>query len=128
MLMIFLFFFSSKEHLQLFVDYMNKHHKCLKFTSQAENGNSFSLLDFKITRHNQQFKTSVYRKPTFSCVFTHYERYVDQTYKKSLTRSLWKYFQLSSPRTAGLLHHGHLYHEFFLILQASKRYFQSWYV
>ena len=73
--------FSSKEHLQLFVDYMNKQHKCLKFTSEAENDNSFSFLDIKITRHNQQFKTSVYRKPTFSGVFTHYESYVDQTYK-----------------------------------------------
>ena len=28
--------------------------------------------------------TSVYRKPTFSGVFTHYESYVDQKYKKSL--------------------------------------------
>ena len=45
--------FSSKEHLQLFVDYMNKEHKCLKFTSEAENDNSFLLLETKITRHNQ---------------------------------------------------------------------------
>ena len=51
--------FTSKEHLQLFVDYMNKQHKCLKFTSEAENGNSFSFLDINITHHNQQFKTSV---------------------------------------------------------------------
>ena len=80
--------FSSKEHLQLFVDYMNKQHKCLKFTSEAENDNSFSFLDIKITRHNQQFKTSVYRKPTFSGVFTHYENYFDQTYKKSLIDTL----------------------------------------
>ena len=35
-----------------------------------------------LTRHNQQFKTSVYRKPTFSGAFTHYESYLDQTYKK----------------------------------------------
>ena len=42
---------SSKEHPQLFVDYMNKQHKCLKFTSEAENDNSFSFLDIKITRH-----------------------------------------------------------------------------
>ena len=62
---------SSKEHLQPFVDYMNKQHKCLKFTSEAENDNSFSFLDIKITHHNQQFKTSVYGKPTFSGVFTH---------------------------------------------------------
>ena len=45
--------FSSKEHLQLFVDYMNKEHKCLKFTSEAENDNSLLLLETKITRHNQ---------------------------------------------------------------------------
>ena len=80
--------FSSKEQLQLFVDYMNKLHKCLKSISEAENDNSFSFLDIKITRHNQQFKTSVYRKPTFSGVFTHYESYVDQTYKKSLIDTL----------------------------------------
>ena len=42
-------------------------------------------LGMKITRHNQQFKTSVHRKPTFSGVFTHYASYLDQSYKKSLT-------------------------------------------
>ena len=62
--------FSFKEHLQLFADYMNKQHKCLKFTSEAENDNSLSFLDSKIARHNQQFKTSVYRKPTLSGVVT----------------------------------------------------------
>ena len=33
-------FFSFKEHLQLFVSDMNKQHKFLKFTSEAENFNS----------------------------------------------------------------------------------------
>ena len=73
--------FSSKEHFKLFVDYMNKQQKCLKFISEAENNNSFSFVDIKITCHNQQFKTSVYIKPTFSDVFTHYESCLDQTYK-----------------------------------------------
>ena len=54
--------FSSKEHIQLFADYMSKKHKCLKFTSEAENDNSFSFLEIKITCHNQQLKTFVYRK------------------------------------------------------------------
>ena len=76
--------FSSKEHLQLFIDYISKQHKCLKFTSEAENYNSFSFLDIKITRHNQQCKTFVYRKLTF----THYESYLDQTYKKLLVDTL----------------------------------------
>ena len=53
MLRIFLLFFSSKEHLQRFADYMNKQYKWLKLISEAENNNSFSLLVIKITRHNQ---------------------------------------------------------------------------
>ena len=93
--------FSSKEHLQLFVDYMNKQHKCLKFTSEAENDNSFSFLDIKITHHNQQFKTSVYSKPTFSGVFTHYESYADQTHKKSLIATLlFRGFSICSDYTS----------------------------
>ena len=67
---------------------MNKQHKCLKFTSEAENDNSLSFLEIKITRHNQEFKTSVYRKPTVSDILTRYESYVDQTYKKLLIDTL----------------------------------------
>ena len=63
---------------------MNKQHKCLKFGSETENDSSFLFLDIKITCHSQQFKTSVYRKPTFRDVFPHYESNLDQTYKKSL--------------------------------------------
>ena len=75
--------FSSKEHLQPFVDYMNKQHRCIKFTSETEQNNT-SFLDINTTCQNNQLKTSVYRKPTFSGVFTHYESYIDQSYKKSL--------------------------------------------
>ena len=75
--------FSSKKHLQLFADYMNKPHKCLQYPSETENDNSFPFLDIKITRHNQQFKTFVYRNTTFSGVFTRYKNYLDQTYTKS---------------------------------------------
>ena len=63
---------------------MNKQHRCIKFTSETEKNNIFSFLDINITRVNNQLKTSVYRKPTFSGVFTHYESYIDQSYKKSL--------------------------------------------
>ena len=80
--------FSSKEHLQPFVDYMNKQDRCIKFTSETEKNNTFSFLDINITRQNNQLKTSVYRKPTFSGVFIHYENYIDQSYKKSLIFTL----------------------------------------
>ena len=101
--------FSSKEHLQPFVNYMKKQHKYLKLTSEAENDNSFSFLDIKITRHNQQFKTSVYRKPTFSGVFTHYESYLDQIYKKLLIDTLlFRCFSICSDNTLFHLKGDHL--------------------
>ena len=77
---------SFKVQHQRFVDYIKKQYICLKFTSEAENDNSFSFLDIKITHHNQQF--NVYRKPTFSGAFTHYESFLDKTYKKSLIHTL----------------------------------------
>ena len=77
-------FFSSKEHSQSFVDYMNKQHIFIKFTSETEQNNTFFFLDINITSQNNQLKISVYSKPTFSGVFTCYESYVDQSYKKSL--------------------------------------------
>ena len=80
--------FSSEEHLQLFVDYMNKQHRCINFTSEIEKNNTFSFLDINIIRQNNQLKTSVYRKPTFSGIFTHYESYIEQSYKKSMIFTL----------------------------------------
>ena len=71
-----------------------------KITSKAENDNSFSFLDIKITRHNKQYKTFVYRKPNFSGVFTHYGSYLDQRYKKSLTDTLlFRFFSICSDYT-----------------------------
>ena len=67
---------------------MNKQHRCIKLTSETEQNNTFSFLDINISRQNNQLKTSVYRKPTFSGVFTHYESYIDQSYKKSLIFTL----------------------------------------
>ena len=74
--------FSSKEHLHPFADYMNNQHRWIKFTSETKENNTFSFFDIDITPENSQLKRSVYRKPTFSGVFTHYESYTDQTYKK----------------------------------------------
>ena len=67
---------------------MNKQHRRIKFTSEIEQNSTFCFLDINITYHNNQNKTSVYRNPTFSGVFTHYESYIDQSYKKLLMFTL----------------------------------------
>ena len=56
--------FRSKHHIEKFQNYLNRQHKNIKFTTETENENSFSFLDIKITRDNNKFMTSVYRKPS----------------------------------------------------------------
>ena len=62
--------FKSKEHLKFFVNYMNSKHRNIKFSFETEDSNKFSCLDVKITRQNKRFVTSIFRKATFSGVFT----------------------------------------------------------
>ena len=62
--------FNSYAQLIKFVDYMNHQHPNIKFTFEVEKNNNFSFLDVKICRENIKFITSVFRKPTFSGVFT----------------------------------------------------------
>ena len=45
--------FKSKEHLKLFVNYMNSKHKNIKFTFETEDSNNFPFLDVKITYKNK---------------------------------------------------------------------------
>ena len=67
--------FKSIELLKLFVYYMNSKHKNIKFTFEAEDLNSFSFLNVKITRRNKRFGTSIFHKATFSGVFTNHDTY-----------------------------------------------------
>ena len=67
--------FKSKEHVKLFVNYMNSKHKNIKFTFETEDSNNFSFLDVKITRENKRFVTSIFRKATFSRVYTSYDKF-----------------------------------------------------
>ena len=71
--------FKSKEHLKFFVNYMNSKHRNIKFTFETEDSNNFSFLDVKITRQNKRFVTSIFRKATFSGVFTNYDSFISDT-------------------------------------------------
>ena len=60
----------------------------IKFTYEIEENNSISFLDIKINRDNNRFLSSVYRKPTFSGVFTNFDSYIPLSYKSGLISSL----------------------------------------
>ena len=63
-------------------------HPNIKFTLECEEKDSFSFLDVKITRRNYHLITSVFRKATFSGVFTIFKSFMPVTYKFGLVYAL----------------------------------------
>ena len=49
-----------------FLKYLNSKHANIKFTKEVEAGGSLPFLDISVTRNNNKFETSVYRKGMFS--------------------------------------------------------------
>ena len=80
--------FRSKDHIENFRCYLDCQHPIIKFTSEMEENNSILFLDIKIRRVNNSFSTSIYRKVTFSGVFTNFESFVPVSYKSSLIFTL----------------------------------------
>ena len=54
--------FFHLKHIKKFGNYLNRQHKNIILISKTENENSISFLDIKISRDNNNFTTSVYRK------------------------------------------------------------------
>ena len=60
------------------------------FSVEVETDNRLSFLDIDISRdaESKSFKTTLYRKPTFSGVYTNYKSFIDMKYKLSLIYTL----------------------------------------
>ena len=80
--------FESSESADSFRKYMSSKHQNINFTVEKENVGSLSFLDVKICRKNGKFVTSVYRKPTFSGVFTSYESFIPTYQERVLLHTL----------------------------------------
>ena len=80
--------FKDKSHLTLFVEYMNSQHPNIKFTKEEEKDNTLPFLDVCIKRENGSFTTSLYRKDTFSGVYTNYKSHLSNNYKLGLIFTL----------------------------------------
>ena len=84
---IFLLFRHSS-HLSKFQEYMNTKHSNIRFTSELESNNCFNFLDILIERSDSGFITSVYRKPTFSGVYSNFFSFIHPNFKFSLVWTL----------------------------------------
>ena len=73
--------FTSPKLLGAFRNFLNGRHANMSFTIEREKQNRMSFLDIAIICENKTFTTSVYRKPTFSGVYTHFDSFFPSTYK-----------------------------------------------
>ena len=80
--------FRSKDHIEKFQCYLNSLHPNINFKPEIEENNSISFLDIKIRRVNNSFSTNIYRKVTFSGVFTNFESFIPVSYKSNLIFTL----------------------------------------
>ena len=78
----------SPDHLNLFEEYMNTCHSSISFTSETELENVMTFLDFEFNRKNNEFVSSVYRKATFTGVYTHFESLIPLNYKRGFVSTL----------------------------------------
>ena len=67
-----MFLFDKPEHVQFLIEYINKKDKNMKFLIEIEIYESLSPLDVKVFRENDNFVTSVFRKETFSGLYTNF--------------------------------------------------------
>ena len=84
--------FSSPDHVWPFHEYLNLQHPNISFTSEFENNSTLPFLDILIDRSNG-FSTSVYRKPSFTGLFTHFDSFIPISYKCGLVN---RYFKICS--------------------------------
>ena len=80
--------FGEEEHIKLFLNYFNSCHENIKSTSEKETNNNLCFLNIEIPRDKNQFITSVYCKPTFSGVFSHFDSFIPRGYKFNLVSTL----------------------------------------
>ena len=88
---------EKEEHVEKFKDYLNTKHKNINFTKEVEKEGKLPFLDMQIDRNSGNMVTSVYRKPTFKGVYTHFHSFIPSIYKFGLLSTLlFRYFSICS--------------------------------
>ena len=90
--------FDNKESAVKFLDYLNSRHDHIKFTIEFEQHSEIPFLDIVIKRHhNNSFSTSIYRKKTFTGLYTKWDSFTPRKYKINLIRTLtYRCFRICS--------------------------------
>ena len=77
---------KRSEHVKPFVDYVNSKHKNINFSYETEKDEQMPFLDVNVFR--EKFVTNVYRKETFTGVYTNLSSFIPLEHKFGLVYTL----------------------------------------
>ena len=80
--------FGSELDCDHFKEKLNLLHPALKFTIEKEQNNSLHFLDVLVEKKGTGFLTSIYRKPTFTGQYIHWNSFSTKTRRISLIKTL----------------------------------------
>ena len=80
--------FKCENDVKKFHKYIGSRHKNFSFTFESEHNDSLSFLDVLVTRDQDSFSSSLYRKPTFSGLYTNFFSFIPLEYKRGLLLTL----------------------------------------
>ena len=82
------FLFELAEHLSKFRNYFNTCHPNISFSFEQKKNGKLPFLDIEVSREKGKFVTTVYRKTTFSGVYTHFGRFLPTMYTFGMVYTL----------------------------------------
>lgn len=93
--------FPENTDITQLLTFMNSRHSNMKFTHELESNNCISFIGLTISHNDcngvHGYLTSVYRKPTFTGLFTNYNSFTPLLYRLSVFKCLiYRAFQLCS--------------------------------
>ena len=80
--------FENASQVEPFLNYLNNQHPNIIFTCEIENNGKLSFLDIQITRNDNEFQTSVYRKKTFTGLGMRFDSFIPSYLKKNIISCL----------------------------------------
>ena len=80
--------FENEHDALLFLDYINQQHPNIKFTYETEKNGSLPFLDILITKHSDNYTTSIFHKKTYTGLLTNFLSFSPLRYKIGLITTL----------------------------------------
>ena len=80
--------FNNEGEAESFHNKLNSLHPNLKFTMESEQDGELPFMDVKVMKVQDKLQRSVYRKPTFTGLYTRWDSFCPMSHKTNLVRSL----------------------------------------